>query len=180
MHKNSFNKDRKQVYVNHDIKAPTLMIVDEQRNTIWKFPRRIAFEKAEEQGLDLVQLSYDPKEMISTVILTDYGKYMYQKEKWEKEKRKKQKQQSLKEIKLSYAIWDNDLQMKVEKARKLLEAGSNVKLSIRLKWRENIYKEKWKEKIMQVVEELSDIAKTQFNTPKEEWRWFSILLFSKK
>ncbi len=179
MHNNSFNKERKQVYVNHDIKAPNLVIVDENRNIIWKYPRRIAFEKAEQDWLDLVQVSYDPKEMVSTVIMTDYGKYMYQKTKWEKEKRKKQKQQVLKEIKLSYAIWDNDLQLKINKARELLEAWSNVKLSIRLKWRENIYKDKWKEKIMHVVQELSDVAKTQFNTPKEEWKWFSILLFSK-
>jgi translation initiation factor IF-3 len=46
---------------------------------------------AENAGLDLVQISYDPEKMLSTVRLTDYGKYMYQKGKAEKEQKRQQK-----------------------------------------------------------------------------------------
>lgn len=59
---------------------------------------------AEEQGLDLMQMKYDPESMTSTVKLVDYGKYMYQKSKDDREKRKNQKPTVLKEIKINYAI----------------------------------------------------------------------------
>ncbi len=55
------------------------MIVDDEKNNLGTFPRRVALEMATEKGLDLVQMVYDPEKMLSTVRLTDYGKYMYQK-----------------------------------------------------------------------------------------------------
>ena len=75
----------KMIYVNDQIKAPSVMIIDDEKNNLWTFPRRIALEMAQEKGLDLVQLTYDPEKMLSTVRMTDYGKYMYQKGKEEKE-----------------------------------------------------------------------------------------------
>jgi translation initiation factor IF-3 len=67
------------MYVNDQIKAPTIMIINDEKQNIGTFPRRRALELAEEAGLDLVQITYDPEKMLSTVRLTDYGKYMYQK-----------------------------------------------------------------------------------------------------
>ena len=67
----------KVIYVNDQIKAPNVMIIDDNKTNLWTFPRRIALEMATEKGLDLVQLTYDPEKMLSTVRLTDYGKYMY-------------------------------------------------------------------------------------------------------
>jgi len=76
---------------------------------------------AQERGLDLVQLTYDPEKMLSTVRMTDYGKYMYQKGKEEKERRKTQKGKDTKELKVSYSIGDNDLQLKIKKAQEILQ-----------------------------------------------------------
>jgi translation initiation factor IF-3 len=88
---------------------------------------------AEEKGLDLVQMRYDAETMTSTVKLVDYGKYMYQKSKDDREKRKTQKPTTLKEIKINYAIGENDLQMKIKKAIEFLKERYNVKFFIKLR-----------------------------------------------
>lgn len=133
----AFNKERTfMVYLNEQIKAPNIIIVDAAGANLWTFPRKRALEMAEEQGLDLVQIRYDAVTMTSTVKMVDYGKYMYQKWKDDKEKRKTQKPTVLKEIKINYAIWENDLQMKMKKAIEFLKDRSNVKFFIKLKWRE--------------------------------------------
>ena len=74
------------MYINEQIKAPNIIIIDDDKKNLGTFSRKRALEIAEEKELDLVQIAYNPDEMISTVRLTDYGKYMYQKDKEEKEK----------------------------------------------------------------------------------------------
>lgn len=175
----SANPKARMVYVNDQIKAPTIIIIDEEKKNLGTFPRRKALEMAEEAGLDLVQISYDMEKMLSTVRMTDYGKYMYQKGKEEKEKRKAQKGKEMKEIKLSYAIGDNDLALKLKKAEEFLKGGDNVKMSIRLRGREKIYADKALEKILQAKEALSSYGRSQYDTPKKEAQGYSIILFSK-
>lgn len=155
------------------------MVLDEEKNNLWKLPRFKALDLAQEKWLDLVQVHYDPKEMISTAIITDYGKYMYKKQKESKEKKKTQKSHQLKEIKISYAIGENDLELKGKKIRELLWEGHNVKITMRLRGRENIYAEKAAEKMMEFKESLSDVGKSQYDTPKRESSWYSIILFAK-
>ena len=169
----------KMIYINDQIKAPNVMIIDDNKTNLWTFPRRIALEMAAEKWLDLVQLTYDPEKMLSTVRLTDYGKYMYQKWKEEKERRKAQKWKDTKELKVSYSIWENDLQLKVKKAQEILQGWDNVKFSIRLKWRERMYAEKAVQKLESIQALLVDYWKAQYDTPRKEANWYSIILFSK-
>lgn len=167
------------VYLNEQIKAPSIMIIDDEKNNLWTFPRRRALEMAEEAGLDLVQITYDPEKMLSTVRLTDYGKYMYNKGKEEKERKRQQKGKDMKEIKLSYTIGENDLSLKIKKAEEFLRDGDNVKISIRLKGRERMYAEKALEKIIAVKDALSTLGRSQYDTPKKEAQGYSIILFSR-
>ncbi|MBB1543186.1 translation initiation factor IF-3 [Candidatus Gracilibacteria bacterium] len=173
------NFKAKMIYVNDQIKAPNIMIIDDEKNNLGTFPRRVALEMASEKGLDLVQLVYDAEKMLSTVRLTDYGKYMYQKGKEEKERRKSQKGKDMKELKVSYAIGDNDLQLKVKKAQEILQEGDNVKFSIRLKGRERMYEDKAVQKLKMIQDALLDFGKSQYDTPKKEANGYSIILFSK-
>ena len=175
-----FNKNRVfMVYLNENIKAPNIIIVDEKWVNIWTFPRKRALEMAEEQGKDLVQIKYDQDTMTSTVKIIDYGKHMYQKSKEEKEKKKTMKPTVLKEIKINYAIWENDLLMKINKAIEFLQDRYNVKFFIKLKWREKIYANKAVEKLVRIKNDLAIYGKAQFETPKQEAQWYSIILFSK-
>jgi translation initiation factor IF-3 len=104
---------------------------------------------------------------------------MYQKSKEEKEKKKTMKPTVLKEIKINYAIWDNDLQMKLKKAIEFLQGRYNVRFFIKLKWREKIYANKAVEKLIKIKNDLSEYGKSQFDKPKQESQWYSIILFSK-
>ena len=157
------NFKAKMIFINDQIKAPNIMIIDDEKNNLWTFPRRIALEMAAEKWLDLVQLVYDPEKMLSTVRLTDYGKYMYQKGKEDKERRKAQ----------------NDLQLKIKKAQEILQWWDNVKFSIRLKWRERMYEDKAVQKLKIIQEALQSYGKSQYDTPKKEANGYSIILFSK-
>lgn len=176
---NSQNLKAKTVYVNEQIKASSIMIIDENKKNLWVFPRRVALEMAENAGLDLVQITYDSEKMQSTVRLVDYWKYMYQKWKEDKERKKQQKSHEIKEIKISYTIWDNDLWMKLKKAEEFLNSWTSVKISIRLKWREKMYADKALEKIQYAKDYLSKFGRSQFDTPKKEAQWYSIILFAK-
>jgi len=167
------------VYLNEQIKAPNIIIVDEAWAILWTYPRKKALEIAEEQGKDLVQMRYDQETMTSTVKIVDYGKYMYQKSKDEKEKKKTMKPTVLKEIKINYAIGENDLQMKTKKAIEFLKDRYNVKFFIKLKWREKIYANKAIEKLVKIKNDLAEYGKSQFDTPKHEAQGYSIILFSK-
>ncbi|EKD24697.1 MAG: translation initiation factor IF-3 [uncultured bacterium (gcode 4)] len=176
----TFNKDRVfMVYLNEQIKAPNIIILDEAGTNLWTFPRKKALEMAGEQGMDLVQMRYDAETMTSTVKMVDYGKYMYQKWKDDKEKRKTQRPTVLKELKINYAIGENDLQMKIKKAIEFLKERYNVKFFIKLKGREKIYANKAIEKLVRIKGDLSEYGKSQFETPKQEAQGYSIILFSK-
>ncbi len=168
-----------QTYINEAIKAPNIMIVDEEGNNLGVFPRTKALMMKDEAGLDLVQLSYDRDKMVSTVKMVDYGKYMYDKSKEEKAKRKKQKVKEMKETKIKYSIAENDLRMKMDKSIEFLQDGHSVKFTIRLRGRERIYGNKAKEKLMFIAEELAAYGKMRDAKPKEESSWYSIILFSK-
>jgi translation initiation factor IF-3 len=96
-------------------------------------PRAKALELAEEQGFDLVQMSYDAQEQVCTAKLVDYGKYMYDKKKTEQEKKKKTKSKEQKELKFGYTIGENDLDMKTRKATEFLQDGHAVRVSVVLK-----------------------------------------------
>ncbi|MCX6822780.1 MAG: translation initiation factor IF-3 [candidate division SR1 bacterium] len=167
------------VYLNESIKAPNIIILDEAGENLGTFPRRRALEIAQEKGLDLVQLRYDHENMISTVRMVDYGKYQYQKSKDDREKKKTQKPKVLKEIKLNYAIGDNDLLLKMKKAKEFLAEKHNVKFSIKLKGREKIYATKAMEKLKKIKDDLVDFGKAQYDIPKQEAHGYSIILFSK-
>lgn len=167
------------MYINDQIKAPSITIIDDEKQNLWTFPRRRALEMAEEAGLDLVQITYDPEKMLSTVRMTDYGKYMYQKGKDDREKKKSQKGKDMKEIKLSYNIGENDLALKIKKAEEFLKDWDNVKVSIRLKGRERMYADKALEKIIAVKDALSTLGRSQYDTPKKEAQGYSVILFSR-
>lgn len=177
--KPAFDRRPQMTFVNEQIKAPNIIIIDEDGTNLWTFPRLRALAMAQEAGKDLIQMRYDQENMISTVKLADYGKYMYNKQKEEKEKKKTQKPTVLKEMKLNYAIGVNDLQLKIKKWREMLTDGYNVKFLIKLKGREKIFASKAIEKLNMVKNELVDVGKTQYETPKQEMYGYSILLFSK-
>lgn len=95
---------------------------------------REAYQIAQEKKMDLVKISPNAKPPVCKVM--DYGKYKYEMAKREKEAKKKQKTISVKEVRLSLNIEGHDLMTKANNAKKFLEKGDKVKVSLRFKGRQ--------------------------------------------
>ncbi len=170
-------KDARMTYINEMIKAPKVLLIDEQGEKLGVLSRDEALRRASSQWLDLVQLAYNPVEMICTAKIVDYGKYMYEKQKDDKEKKKNQKSKWSKEVKMSYTIWDHDLALKVQKAEEFLDDGYTVRFAVRLRGRERIFAEKVVEKLKGIEQTLADKGKSQ--GVKEEPNGISLFLLPK-
>ena len=96
-----------------------------------------ALRLAEESDLDLVKISPTANPPVCKIM--DYGKYKFELSKKEKKKRKNQKMVELKEVWLSMTIDTNDLNVKARQAQKFLESGNKVKVSIRMRGRQNAH-----------------------------------------
>jgi len=97
-------------------------------------PTREAYQVAKEKYLDLVMVSPNAKPPVCRIM--DYGRHRYEQEKKDKEARKKQKVTSLKELTVSYKIGEHDFQVRVKRIKEFVEHGDKVKLSVRLRGRE--------------------------------------------
>ena len=98
-----------------------------------------ALNLAREKGLDLVEINPTSRPPICKIM--DWGRFKYDAAKKEKERKSKQKETELKEIRLTAKIGDHDLSYKSKQAREFLEKGNKLKVSIRLRGRENAFVE---------------------------------------
>lgn len=103
------------------------------------------------------------------VKIMDYGKYRYEQQKQEKEAKKKQKTVQVKEIRLSVNIEDHDLQTKARHARKFLENGDRLKISLRYKGRQLGRREQGFEVMDAFFELIKDLGEVD-KKPKYEGR----------
>lgn len=165
----------KELYVNNEIKAPNIIIIDEDGNKLGKFSRKKAMQKAYKEEKDLIQMNYNYKKKISTVKMMEFGKYKYQQQKKEKNKPKPKEEKT---IKIGYNIWEHDLNVKIKKIKGLLKSWHDVKIMGILQGREKHYKKTMKEQIKKVARDLSDVSKTKWI--KKENNWYSVKLMPSK
>ena len=132
---------------------------------------------ADEAELDLVKIS--PKANPPVVKIIDYGKYRYEQARREKENRKKQKAAELKEIRMSPNIEANDLNTKVNAAKKFLTRGDKVKVTLRFRGREMSHMNASKHILDDFAAELEEIATVE-KPAKVEGRSISLVLAAKK
>lgn len=111
---------------------------------------------AEEAGVDLIKIAPTAKPPVCKI--QDYGKYRYEQEKREKENRKKQHVTEIKEVRLSPNIDTNDMNTKINNARKFLEKGNKVKVTLRFRGRELAHVNSSKVILDEFAEKLADIA----------------------
>lgn len=112
-----------------------------------------ALAKAEEVGLDLVEIS--PNIVPPVCRIMDYGKYLFE---LSKKAKKKSKQVQLKEIKMRPTTDIGDYQVKLRKAKEFLEDGDKVKFTIRFRGREMSYQEQGRELLNRIVRDIQDSA----------------------
>lgn len=138
---------------------------------------REAQRLADDAGLDLVKIAPKAKPPVCKII--NYNKYKYEQARKAKEARKKQKIVEVKEIRMSPNIDTNDLNTKVSAARKFLEKGNKVKVSIRFRGREMAHTQASRPMMADVAEKLSDVAQID-KPPKMEGRFMTMFLAPKK
>ncbi len=109
-----------------------------------------------EAELDLVKVAPMAKPPVCKII--DYGKYRYEQARKEKEAKKKQKVIEIKEVRLSPNIEENDLKTKVSAARKFIQKGNKVKVTLRFRGREMSHMNNSRHILEDFAEQLSDIA----------------------
>jgi len=135
-----------------------------------------ALLKADEFGLDLVELQ--PNAEPPVVKILDYGKYKYQAQKRASEARKKQKVIDVKEIKLRPNIDSHDYEVKMRSVRKFLESGDKVKITLRFRGREMAHVELGSQLLERVREDIEEEAKIE-SLPKMEGRQMIMVLAPK-
>ena len=145
-----------ELMINEQIRDREIRLIGEDGEQLGIMSARDAMKLAREANLDLVKIAPTSKPPVCKII--DYGKYRYEQARREKEARKKQKTIEVKEIRLSPNIDTNDLNTKVNQARKFVSGGNKVKVAVRFRGRELAHTAVGKTILEDFAQKLSDIA----------------------
>ena len=132
-----------------------------------------ARERAAERGMDLVEVA--PEARPPVVKMMDYGKYKYEAQRAASEAKKKQHHVSVKEVKFRPGIEDHDYDFKTRHARRFLEEGNKVKLTMMFRGRQVTHPELGRDVLTRVTEDLKDVGKVESH-PSFEGRIMSMVL----
>lgn len=146
---------RKFYITNYKIDAITLRVIDEKGLQIGVISKEEALKKAFEEGRDLVLIA--PRATPPVAKLIDFKKFLYQEEKKEQEAKRGIKKSSVKDIKLSLFIATADLNRLVAKGKEFLENGSQVRLNLVLRGRENAKRDMAFTRVRNVIAMLGDV-----------------------
>lgn len=145
-----------ELMINEQIRDKEVRLVGEDGEQLGIVSGQEALKMAQEAELDLVKIA--PKAIPPVCKIIDYGKYRYELARKEKEARKKQKTVEVKEVRLSPNIDTNDLKTKTGSARKFLEKGDKVKVTLRFRGREMAHMAKSKHILDDFAKSLEDLA----------------------
>ena len=141
--------------INEQIRDREVRLIGENGEQLGIMSAKEAYKIARDAELDL-KIAPTAKPPVCKII--DYGKYKYEMVRKEKEAKKKQKVIEVKEVRLSPNIDTNDLNTKIGAARKFLEKGNKVKVTLRFRGREMAHMNQTKYVLDDFAEKLSDIA----------------------
>jgi translation initiation factor IF-3 len=152
---------RKSPRINDRIRAKTVRLIDQDENMIGLVPITDAIERARSADLDLVEVSPGSDPPVCRIL--DFGKYRYEQSKKERANRAKTKVVETKEVRLgrSMKIDPHDIAIRLNQARKFLLDGHKVLIVQSFRGREMMHKERGHERMREIIETLSDIAKVE-------------------
>ncbi len=163
------NKGREvRANINKMIKSRTVRVISEEGEQLGVLALGEALGKAENVGLDLVEVSGNSDPPVCRIM--DYGKYRYEQSKKQAEAKKKQSVVEVKEIKLRPKTEKHDIDFKIKNIRKFIESKNKVKITVRFRGREIVYADSQGFKTLKMMAEaLEDIA-VVVQEPKMEGR----------
>ncbi|MDD5439020.1 MAG: translation initiation factor IF-3 [Candidatus Omnitrophica bacterium] len=163
--------------INYKIRARELRVVDEAGNQVGVLEVQEALKRAQEAGLDLVEVAPDAKPPVARIM--DYSKFKYEQEKKEREARKKQHIIHTKEVKVGPKIEEHDYQVKLHQIEKFLSRGDKVKVSMMFRGREMMHIELGKNVINRLALDATAVGELEFE-PKLDGRMLGMVLRPKK
>ena len=163
--------------INGQIRDKEVRVIAENGDQLGVMPVKEAMKLAQEAELDLVKIA--PKAQPPVCKIIDYGKYRYELERKEKEAKKKQKTVEVKEVRISPNIDTNDLNTKVNNAKKFIAKGNKVKVTLRFRGREMAHMQQSKHILDDFAEMLADVAVVE-KPAKLEGRSMSMVLTEKR
>ena len=166
-----------ELNINEQIRDKEIRLIGENGEQLGIMSAKEALKLAKEADLDLVKIAPTAKPPVCKII--DYGKYRYEMARREKEAKKKQKTIEVKEVRLSPNIDVNDLNTKVGAARKFIEKGNKVKVTLRFRGREMAHMQSSKHILDDFAEQLKDVASVD-KPPKIEGRNMTMFLTEKR
>jgi len=167
----------KRVRVNDQIRISPVRLIGADGGQVGIVSLEDARERAAESGLDLVEVA--PEARPPVVKIMDYGKYKYEEARAAREAKKKQHHVQVKEVKFRPGIEDHDYQFKIRHARRFLEEGNKVKLTMMFRGRQVTHSELGLEILERVTEDLGEMAKVEAR-PSFEGRTISMVLAPNK
>ena len=163
--------------INGQIRDKEVRVISEDGEQLGIMSSKDAMKLAREAELDLVKIS--PKAQPPVCKIIDYGKYKYELARKEKEAKKKQKTVEVKEVRLSPNIDTNDLNTKMNNAKKFITKGNKVKVTLRFRGREMAHMQQSKHILDDFAEMLADVAVIE-KPAKQEGRSMSMVLTEKR
>ena len=164
--------------INNEIRALEVRLSGITGDQIGIVSLREALKKAEEAGVDLVEISPNAEPPVCRIM--DYGKYLYEKSKSSKEQKKKQKTIQVKEIKFRPGTDKGDYQVKLKNLIRFLEDGDKVKITLRFRGREMAHQQIGIDMLNRVKDDLNALAVVEFFPKRVEGRQMIMLLSPKK
>ena len=169
--------DKNNPRINEQITNPQVRLILSTGENIGIISTREALRKAEEAGLDLIEIA--PNENCPVCKILDFGKYKYEMQKRKADARKKQKTVEVKEIKFTPNIGDNDNCVKMKAAKRFLEDGNKVKFTLRFRGREMSYIDLGMSVLKRAQSDLEGIGKVE-GEPKLEGRQMGMVVAPSK
>ncbi|MCE2469751.1 MAG: translation initiation factor IF-3 [Dehalococcoidia bacterium] len=163
----------KDYRVNERIRIPEVRVVDEQGEQLGVMPTRDALALARQRELDLVEVA--PNSSPPVCRLLDYGKFRYLQTTKEREMRRSSKANRLHQVRMRPRIGRHDIEAKERLARRLLEGGAKVKVTVLFRGREIVHPELAVNLLRKVAESLRNESKVE-QAPEMEGRMMSIIL----
>ena len=161
---------------NHRIRIPEIRVVGPEGEMLGVMPTQDALRLAKEKELDLVEVN--PKGVPPVCKIMDFGKFKYEEKKRENDAKKRQIQVELKEIKLRPKTDDHDMDVKVKHARRFIEEGNKVKITVRFRGREITHPETAERQLIHIMDAVKDIGIIE-QSPRMEAKTMTILLSPK-
>ncbi len=167
---------KQELPINGQIKAKEVQLISDNGEKLGMLPIARALEIAEEKKLDLVLVS--PNAQVPVCKIMNYGKYKFEQAKKEKEAKKKQKIQETKELRITPNIEEHDFGFKAKNAKKFIEDGNKVKITVRFRGRELNNIKMGENVLKDFAKELEDVAVVE-KAPKLEGKNMYIILAKK-